>query len=346
MRLEGRRRSRWIRVTFWCRHRACASSAGIAAVMTEATPFLPGLSPLRRKQLTVEQDAGNLTSNGGLVVLRESALRSGVAAVVANAVPDKRCQLLVTHSYRHLVTARMMAITAGYEDDDDLDALRFDPALMIACNREPEGGHGLPSQPTISRLENVPDARTLYRIGIGYVDFFCRSYASPPHSIVLDIDDAHDLVHGGQQLALFNVHAGGYCFQPIHIFEGNSGKPILSLLRLGKRPSGEEVARVLWHVVHRIRRHWPKVCILVRGDSHYCAQQVLDLLRRLGCDYILGLSINPTLDAIAAPWREQCERRREAGRSRKVRRMHQITCQAGSWSCAEKVIIRAAATEM
>jgi DDE family transposase len=111
--------------------------------MTEATPFLPGLSPLRRKPLTAAQDAGNLSSNGGLIVLRESALRSGVAAVVADAVPDRRCQLLVTHSYRAMVTARMMAIAAGYEDADDLDALRFDPALMLACNREPEGGHPL-----------------------------------------------------------------------------------------------------------------------------------------------------------------------------------------------------------
>jgi len=157
--------------------------------MTDATPFLPGLSPLGRKALTAERDAGNLTSNGGLIVLRESALRSEVAAVVADAVPDRRNPLLVTHSYRAMVTARMMAIAAGYEDADDLDALRFDPALMLACNREPEGGHGIPSQPTVSRLENVADAGTLYRIGIGYIDFFCRSYATPPHSIVLDIDD-------------------------------------------------------------------------------------------------------------------------------------------------------------
>jgi type II secretion system protein G len=229
--------SRWTRSTFWCRSRACASSAGIAAVMTDATPFLPGLSSLGRKPLTAEQDAGNLTSNGGLLVLRESALRSEVAAVVADAVPDRRNPLLVTHSYRAMVTARMMAIAAGYEDADDLDALRFDPALMLACNREPEGGHGLPSQPTISRLENVPDGRTVYRIGIGYIGFLCRSYATPPNSIVLDIDDTDDLVHRQQGLALFNTPAGGYCFQPIHIFEGNSGKPILSLLRPGKRPA-------------------------------------------------------------------------------------------------------------
>jgi hypothetical protein len=268
-----------------------------------------------------------------------------VADVIAAPLPDTRNPRLITHTYADMVTARMMAIAAGYEDGDDLDALRHDPALLIACNRAPEGGHGIPSQPTISRLENLADVKTLYRIGIGYIDFFCRGYATPPESIELDIDDTDDLVHGGQQLALFNTHAGGHCFQPIHIFEANSGKPILSLLRPGKRPSGEEIARVLWHVIHRIRRHWPKVRILIRGDSHYCAPEVLNLLRRLQCDYILGLAINVKLDEMAKPWREQCERRRRPGRP-KVRRFHQFPYKAGSWAKEEKVIARVEATSL
>ena len=88
------------------------------------------------------------------------------------------------------------------------------------------------------------------------IDLYLDGYTTPPSSIVLDIDHTDDLVHGGQQLALFNTHAGGHCYQPIHILEAGSGKPILSLLREGKRPSGAEIARVLWHVSHRIRRRW------------------------------------------------------------------------------------------
>lgn len=313
--------------------------------MAEATPFLPGLSPVQRKSLTVSQDAGNLTSNGGLVVLREVANRTGVADVVAVPLPDPRNQLLVVHSYHAMVTARMMAIAAGYPDADDLDALRNDPALMIACNRVPEGGHDIPSQPTISRLENIADVKSLYRIGIGYIDFFCRSYETPPTSIVLDVDDTDDLVHGGQQLALFNTHAGGHCFQPMLIFEGNSGKPILSLLRPGKRPSGEEAAQIMWHVIHRIRKKWPKVRILVRGDSHFCSPEMLNLLRRLRCDYILGLSINPRLARLASPWQEKCENKLKPSRP-KVRRFHQFTYKAGSWSKPEKVIARVEATKL
>ena len=105
---------------------------------------------------------------------------------------------------------------------------------------------------------------------------------------------------------MFNTHAGGHCFQPIHIFEGNSGKPILSLIRPGKRPSGAEIARVLRSVIRRIRKHWPKVAILVRGDGHCCAPEVLDLMRIMHCDYILGLPTNRTLEAHAAHWHQQC----------------------------------------
>lgn len=312
--------------------------------MAEATPFLPGLSSIGSKSLTAAQDAGNLTSNGGLVVLREAARRLGLAALIADPLPDTRNPLLVVHSYRAMVTARMMAIAAGYEDGDDLDALRHDPALLIACERAPESGHDIPSQPTISRLENLADAGTLYRIGSGFIDLFCRSYARVPTSIVLDIDDTDDLVHGQQELALFNTHAGGHCFQPIHIFEASSGKPILSLLRPGKRPSGEEIARVLRHVIHRIRRHWPQVDILVRGDGHYCAPEVLNLLREKRCDYILGLARNKTLDALAEPWREQCQWRWKPSLG-KVRRFHQFQYAAESWAREEKVIARVEATE-
>src|SRR5262249_27137507 len=150
-----RRRSGWIRVTFWCRSRVRASRTGFAAAMAEATPFLPGLSPVWSKPLTATREAGNLSSNGGLVMLREAARRLAPAAALADPLPDRRNPLFVIHSYRAMVTARMMAIAAGHEDADDLDALRHDPALMIACERAPETGRGIPSQPTISRLENL-----------------------------------------------------------------------------------------------------------------------------------------------------------------------------------------------
>ena len=181
-----------------------------------------------------------------------------------------------------VIRARIFAIACGYEDCDDLDVLRFDPAFKLACGRLPETGNDLMSQPTLSRLENAPLWRQLGRMGLSMIDLFCESSDPIPDCIVLDTDDTEDTVHGGQQLALFNAHYDNYCFQPINIFEATTAKPVLSLLRPGKRPSDEEEARILKHVILRIRRHWPRVKITVRGDGHYGMPEVMDRLEDQG----------------------------------------------------------------
>ena len=290
-------------------------------------------------------DGGRLSSDGGVIVLREIALELGVADVITKPLPDERDATRVIHTYRVMALARMVAIAAGYEDCDDLDALRSDPAFKIACGRAPESGEDLMSQPTLSRLENLPDWRALHRIGMGMIDLFCNSFARAPARIVLDIDDTDDPVHGQQELALFNAHVGGYCFQPIKIFEASSGKPVAVVLRPGKRPAGEETAKILRHVIRRIRKRWPKVAILVRGDSHYCSEEAMALLESMRCDYILGFAINSKLLEMAAPWREQCALRM-GPTTRKVRRFHQLPYRAQSWSRSRKVIARVEATDM
>ena len=310
-----------------------------------ATPLLPGLSPIAGKSLTATFDAGRLSSDGGLLVLREIETRFGLAETIAAPLRDERDQARVLYSYAEMVRARMLMIAAGYEDCDDIDALKFDPALKIACGRCPVTGADLMSQPTLSRLENLADWRALARIGLGGIDLYCRSFGRPPQHIILDIDDTDDPVHGQQELALFNAHYDCTCFQPIHIFDGVSGKPILSLLRPGKRPSGEEVTKVLRHVIGRIRKHWPNVQILVRGDSHYCSEPALALLEAMRCDYILGFAINSKLLEIAAPWRKQCEERRSWMKPT-VRRFHQLPYKAREWSRSRKLVARVEATDL
>lgn len=322
----------------------CTNSE-IPALMTDATPLLPGLSPVAGKSLTAKFDAGRLSSDGGVIVLREAAMRLGLAEAITAPLVDHRDPSRVQYSYAEMALARMVMIAAGYEDCDDIDTLKADPAFKIAVGRAPDSDADLMSQPTLSRLENLANWRALARIGHNLIDLFCKSYARPPTAIVLDIDDTDDPVHGQQELALFNAHYDCTCFQPIHIFEAMSGKPILSLLRPGKRPSGKEVARVLRHVVGRIRKHWPNVRILVRGDSHYLSPETLDFLQASGCDYILGLAINETLKEIAAPWLAQCDVRRSQNQ-RKVRRFHQFQYAARSWSRKHKVIARIEATDL
>jgi Transposase DDE domain group 1 len=310
-----------------------------------AMPILPGLSPVETKVLTATFDAGRLSSDGGLIVLREIGTRLDLAETIVGSLRDARDPGRVRHSYTEMATARMLMIAAGYEDCDDVDALRCDPALKIAVGRAPETGADLMSQPTLSRLENIADWRALARIGLGQIDLYCRSFARPPSRIVLDIDDTDDPVHGQQQLALFNAHYDCTCFQPIHIFDGLSGKPILSLLRPGKRPSGDEVAKVLRHVIRRIRKHWPRVDILVRGDSHYCSEPALALLEDMDCDYIIGFAINSKLLEIAAPWREQCDWRRSKFKPT-VRRFHQLPYRAREWSRSRKLVARVEASAL
>ena len=303
------------------------------------------MSPLSGKSLTANRDAGNLTSNAGLLALREAERHLQMGARMAQHIPDARDPNLVTHSYTSMVVARMMMIAAGYEDCDDIDALKRDAAFKIACERAPESGIDLMSQPTLSRLENTPEAADLYRIGREQIDIFIDSFKTKPTQLTLDFDDTTDLIHGGQQLGLFNSHAGGHCFQPMLVFEATTGKPVLALLRPGKRPSGEEIARVMWHVIHRIVRRWPKVRILVRADGHYGVPEVLNLLRKLKCDYILGLPTNKVLAPMSEPWEAQCAERHVAG-GQAVRRFHQFQYAAGTWGQTEKVIARVEATDV
>jgi hypothetical protein len=133
----------------------------------------------------------------------------------------------------------------------------------MAVGRLPESGAELCSQPSMSRLENLPTRTALERMMDAMVELFCQSFAAVPRRILLDIDDTLDRVHGGRQLSLFHAHHDSRCFLPIHIYEATTGKPAAVILRPGKTPDGTEVALVLRHVVRAIRRRWPE-----GGDRH------------------------------------------------------------------------------
>jgi len=312
--------------------------------MTETTPFLPGLSPVCGKDLLARFDGGQMSSDGGVLLLREIEARLGIAATLASCLPDGRDPARVRHGYDVMIRARLFAIACGHEDCDDLDLLRFDPAFKLACGRLPESGDDLMSQPSLSRLENLASWRDLARMGFSMVDLFCSSFPRVPETITLDIDETADAAHGQQELAFFNAYYDDYCFQPIHVFEASSGKPVLALLRPGKRPSGREAARIIAQVTKRIRANWPKVRILWRGDSHYATPEVLACLEAMGCSYVLGLAGNKRLKALAQPWCEDAALRRLSSAKDKLRRFHQSAYRAGSWDKERRVIARVEAS--
>ena len=219
--------------------------------------------------MTADFAGGLISSDGGLVLLREAERRLGLAEALAGCIREWRDPERVVHTLPAMLRFRMFAIACGYEDADDCDALRDDPLFKLAVGRAPESGRDLCSQPTMSRLENAPSRVEVARMTAALVDVFCRSFPAPPAAITLDIDDTCDPVHGRQQLSLFNAHYDTRCFLPVHVYHVESGKPVAVLLRPGKTPSGAEIRTLLKHLVRRIRRHWPRTRLTFRGDSHY-----------------------------------------------------------------------------
>ena len=167
--------------------------------------FFPACHPLPASRC-ITFDAGRLTSDGGVLVLAEIERRLGIAERLARCIEDPRMPDRVQHTIAEMIRFRALLIAAGYEDANDCDALRADPAFKMAVGRLPESGADLCSQPTISRLENLPGPRALKRMMAAMIELFCDSFDEVPQRIVLDIDDTEDRVHGHQQLALFHAH--------------------------------------------------------------------------------------------------------------------------------------------
>ncbi len=312
--------------------------------MRENAPFLPGLSPVAGKPVHVDFDGGRLTSDGGVMLLAEIERRLGIADRLARCIEDPRAPARIEHGLAEMIRFRALMIAAGYEDGIDCDALRDDPAFKMAVGRLPESGAPLCSQPTMSRLENLPTASACKRMMDAMVDLFCASFEEVPRRILLDIDDTLDRVHGGQQLALFNAHHDSRCFLPIHIYEATTGKPVAAILRPGKTPGGAEVALVLRHVVRAIRRRWPRVDIVIRGDSHYARPEAMDWLERNRVGYVFGLAGNRVLHGRVARLAEAVAVRRAEEDGERVRDFADLTYAARSWKAERRAIARVEAT--
>jgi hypothetical protein len=312
--------------------------------MAKDAPVLPGLSPVGGKLVQVAFDGGRLTSDAGVLVLAEIERRLGLAERLARCIEDTRAPERVRHDLAEMIRFRALLIAAGYADANDCDALRTDPAFKMAVGRLPESGADLCSQPTMCRLENLPGPTALKRMMAAMVELFCDSFAQVPRRIVLDIDDTEDRVHGRQQLSLFHAHYDSRCFLPIHIYEAGTGKPVAVFLRPGKTPGGAEVALVLRHVVRAIRRRWPAVEILIRGDAHYSRPEALDWLERNRVGYIFGLAGNQVLLGKVRHLAEDAAVSRIDDAAVKVRNYGAFRYAAKTWQVERQVIARVEAT--
>lgn len=307
--------------------------------MDGSTLPLTGLSPVSGKRIDASFDGGLLSSDGGILLLREVEQRLGVADRMAACINDPRAPDHITHSLADIIRFRLMMIAAGYEDGNDASSLRIDPVFKMALGLAPSD-RALCSQPTISRLENLPDTRALLHMGRAMVDLYCESFRTVPRRIVLDIDDTFDAVHGGQQLRLFNAHHDEYGFQPIVVFDGE-GRFITAVLRPAKRPGGKEIRAFLRRLMRAIRANWPKTQILLRGDSHYCCPEVIDWCRAGGHEFILGVAPTSTLRRhiadLEASTKARFDAAPQAGKARRFKSFHD---GAKSWSRVERIVAR------
>jgi hypothetical protein len=312
--------------------------------MAQDAPLFPGLSPVSGKPVHLAFDGGRLTSDAGVLVLAEIERRLGIAERLARCLEDPRAPERVRHGLAEMIRFRALMIAAGYADANDCDSLRGDPAFKMAVGRLPESGADLCSQPTMSRLENLPSAMALKRMMAAMVELFCDSFSEVPRRIVLDIDDTEDRVHGHQQLSLFHAYHDSRCFLPIHIYEATSGKPVAVILRPGKTPDGVEVALVLRHVVGAIRARWPRVEIMIRGDSHYARHEAMTWLERNRVGYVFGLAGNKVLLAKVVALAEDAAMGRVEGEADKVRRYGEFRYAARTWQVERQVVARVEAS--
>ena len=192
----------------------------------------------------------------------------------------------------------------------------------------------------MSRWENAPDLRSVIRLGRVMLDLWLASYPVPPAAVTLDIDDTCDVVHGHQQLSLFNAHYDARCFLPIHVYDTATGRPVAMILRAGKTPSGKEIRGHLRRLVRHIRRRWPTTHITVRGDGHYGRPEVMDWCEANGVDYLFGLPGNRVLDRLIDEAADDVRTRRALEKKPCLRGFTETAYRAKSWKRERRACAR------
>jgi hypothetical protein len=268
--------------------------------MTKRKRNRPTLKRLRRQAVEADFDGGTLTSDGGLLLLREVDRRLNLIRRIDQAIADPRDPLYTWHPQAELLTSRIFGIAAGYEDANDHDQLRHDPAFQVAAGRTPaqndyEGDHSpLASPSTHSRFENRIDSTTIFKLHEVLVDTFLDSFDNePPPEIILDYDATDDPTHGNQDQRFFNGFYDGYCFLPLYVFCGD--QLLVSYLRPSSRGAAHHARGVTKLLVEKIRSRWPQVKIILRGDSGYADERLMRWCDKNDVGYVFGLQKNDVL---------------------------------------------------
>jgi hypothetical protein len=293
-----------------------------------------------RGSRTVHADfqGGRLTTDGGALILGELADQLGLVDALDAAIPDPRDPRFIIHDQRALLAQRVIAIALGYEDLNDHQTLRTDPALQVATGRAPDPELTLASPPTLCRLENRVDRKALVKVAEVLVDQFLAAHPEPPEHLMLDFDATDDPIHGKQEARFFHGYYDHHCYLPLYVFCGDE------LLTAYLRPSNIDASKhgrsVLKLLMRRLRAAWPEVKITIRADSGFCRWRLMRWCDSHGIGYVLGLAKNPVLERAARDEIERAERQfRTTGQPQRV--FGTFAYAARSWDRPRRVIVKA-----
>ena len=287
----------------------------------------------QRRRVEAEFSGGDVTSDGGIVLLREMDRRLGLSKAIDRVLYDPRNPVMIQHSQRSLLQQRIYGLCLGYEDLNDHQTLRDDPAWQTAVERD----ECLASPSTLCRFENRFTNASSIALQQILVDQFIASFKRPPKRLMLDFDATDDRLHGHQEQRFFHGYYEHYCYLPLYVFCGQQ------LLVSYLRPSNIDGAKHSWAIlsllVKRLRQCWPKVKITMRADSGFCRWRMLRWCENHQVDYIIGISANSRLLAQVTCALSEAQQAYER-RGEKVRQFSETHYQARSWDRARRVMAR------
>jgi len=299
---------------------------------------------LHGKQVVGAFDGGEISSDGGLVLIAQADRRLELTRKLAACVRDERQQSKVRHTVAELLAQRVYQIAAGYEDCNDADDMRRDPVLKTAIGRLPQTDPDCASQPTLSRFENAISARELRQMADVLVDVFFAQYAgATPERILLDFDATDDPTHGQQQFAEFHGYYDTHCYLPLIVTAQVDGGPhelLAAMLRPGRVHASAHALAVLKRLVARLRKEWPDAQIIFRADSGFAKPEIYDWCEDHRVGYLVSIAKNSTLLALAEPHMEASRTEYRLTR-RKARQITDELYCAGSWRSYRRVIVKA-----
>jgi hypothetical protein len=289
----------------------------------------------------IETSDAPLTSDAGLLPLRQFDERIGLTSQFAQALHDPRDPDLIEHSFTDMARMRIFGILAGYEDQNDHDTLRTDPIFKLVAGRSPNDPD-LASQPTLSRFENQIDIPSLKRLRELFVQQFIASFAQPPRTLTFDLDAVDDPTHGAQQLSLFHGFYEQYQYLPLVLTSADTDQVVMLSLRHGTATAYLGADDDLEYLIIRLRAAWPTVRILVRGDAGFGKPVMFDVCERLGIEYTFGLSANAVLQRRSEELLAAAVQGWDATHTPQ-RLFTGFEYQAGSWPVPRWVIVKAEA---